>query len=310
MDPKPCCTICPEYADTPYVGLDMTLFIRKFLSEEEFHDNFNTNDLVNKALVCFSLEDKKPPWKLWGFAYNNPGVEHAEITVLQELSKFWRSNCMKKDSQYKITLYATYSPCLNCCEEICRFLNNKKEKVILNLNISRFYNFHDIDNKISLKILRKYGVQIKMMDLEDFKACFYLFVDPKEQFEPCEELNVHCERNAIELDHLWHELTVDLQLLGHRHTIRFTYDHDQRYDLALVIVESLWGIVKRKMRNIRPNNADELKAAIKATWASITPEQCHRLITSMPRCIDAVGMLGLSEYLEASGQQLEERGLN
>ncbi len=36
------------------------------------------------------------------------------------------------------------------------------------------------------------------------------------------------------------------------------------------------------------NNADDLKAAIKATWASITPEQCHRLIASMPRHIDAV----------------------
>ncbi len=30
------------------------------------------------------------------------------------------------------------------------------------------------------------------------------------------------------------------------------------------------------------------KAVIKATWASITPEQCHRLIASMPRHIDAV----------------------
>ncbi len=52
-------------------------------------------------------------------------------------------------------------------------------------------------------------------------------------------------------------------------------------------IENLWGIVKRKMRDIRPNNADDLKAAIKATWASITPEQCHRLIASMPRRIDA-----------------------
>ncbi len=50
----------------------------------------------------------------------------------------------------------------------------------------------------------------------------------------------------------------------------------------------LWGIVKRKMRDTRPKNTDDLKAAIKATWASITPEQCHRLIASMPRCIDAV----------------------
>ncbi len=53
-------------------------------------------------------------------------------------------------------------------------------------------------------------------------------------------------------------------------------------------IENLWGIVKRKMRDTRPNNADDPKAAIKATWASITPEQCHRLIASMPRIINAV----------------------
>ncbi len=53
-------------------------------------------------------------------------------------------------------------------------------------------------------------------------------------------------------------------------------------------IENLWGIVKRKMIDTRPNNADDLKAAIKATWASIKPEKCHRLIASMPRRIDAV----------------------
>ncbi len=53
-------------------------------------------------------------------------------------------------------------------------------------------------------------------------------------------------------------------------------------------IENLWGIVKRKMRDTRPNNADDLKAAIKATWASIPPQQCHKLITSMPRRIEAV----------------------
>ncbi len=53
-------------------------------------------------------------------------------------------------------------------------------------------------------------------------------------------------------------------------------------------IKNLWGIVKRKMRDTRPNNADDLKAAIKATCSSITPEQCHRLIVSMPRCTDAV----------------------
>ncbi len=53
-------------------------------------------------------------------------------------------------------------------------------------------------------------------------------------------------------------------------------------------IENLWIIVKRKMRDTRPNNADELKAAVKETWASIPPQQCHKLITSTPRRIEAV----------------------
>ncbi len=53
-------------------------------------------------------------------------------------------------------------------------------------------------------------------------------------------------------------------------------------------IDNLWGIVKRKMRNKRSKNADELKATVKETWASIPPQQCHKLITSMPRRIEAV----------------------
>ncbi len=53
-------------------------------------------------------------------------------------------------------------------------------------------------------------------------------------------------------------------------------------------IENLWVIVKRKMRDTRHNNADELKATVKETWASIPPQQCHKLITSMTRRIEAV----------------------
>ncbi len=52
--------------------------------------------------------------------------------------------------------------------------------------------------------------------------------------------------------------------------------------------ENLWSIVKRKIRNKRPKNADELKATVKESWASIPPQQCHKLITSMSRRIEAV----------------------
>ncbi len=53
-------------------------------------------------------------------------------------------------------------------------------------------------------------------------------------------------------------------------------------------IENLWGIVKRKMRNKRPKNADELKATVKETWDSIPPQQYHKLITSMPHRIETV----------------------
>ncbi len=53
-------------------------------------------------------------------------------------------------------------------------------------------------------------------------------------------------------------------------------------------IENLRVIVKRKMRNKRPKNADELKATIKETWASIPPQQYHKLITSTPHRIEAV----------------------
>ncbi len=53
-------------------------------------------------------------------------------------------------------------------------------------------------------------------------------------------------------------------------------------------IENLWGIVKRKMRDTRPNNADDPKATVKETWASIPPQQCHKLNTSIPRRLEAV----------------------
>ncbi len=76
-----------------------------------------------------------------------------------------------------------------------------------------------------------------------------------------------------------------------------TRPHCQRYQklvqwpwcyCAWLASKLAWPEVKRKMRDTRPNNADDLKAAIKATWASIPPQQCHKLITSMPRRIEAV----------------------
>ncbi len=53
-------------------------------------------------------------------------------------------------------------------------------------------------------------------------------------------------------------------------------------------IENLWGIVKEEMRDTRPHNADWPECHYQRTWASIPPQQCHKLITSMPRRTEAV----------------------
>ncbi len=88
------------------------------------------------------------------------------------------------------------------------------------------------------------------------------------------------------------------QDLAHAHTAKGTKSWFNDHGVTLLDwpanspdlnpIENLWGIVKRKLSDTRPNNADDLKTPIKATWASITPEQCLRLIASMSRCIYAV----------------------
>lgn len=47
-------------------------------------------------------------------------------------------------------------------------------------------------------------------------------------------------------------------------------------------IENLWDMDRRKTKDTRqtPNDAGEPKATVKATRASVTPQQCHRLITS------------------------------
>ncbi len=53
-------------------------------------------------------------------------------------------------------------------------------------------------------------------------------------------------------------------------------------------VENLWGIVKRKMRNKRPKQFRWAEGHCQRNLGFIPPQQCHKLITSMPRRIEAV----------------------
>lgn len=50
--------------------------------------------------------------------------------------------------------------------------------------------------------------------------------------------------------------------------------------LDLNPIENLLALVKGKMQDTRFNNTEELRVTIRATWASVTPQQCYRWINS------------------------------
>lgn len=50
--------------------------------------------------------------------------------------------------------------------------------------------------------------------------------------------------------------------------------------------QRIYGLLSRGRCDTRANNTDELKAAIKGTWISRTPRQCHRMKSTC--CTDAV----------------------
>lgn len=49
--------------------------------------------------------------------------------------------------------------------------------------------------------------------------------------------------------------------------------HEKRDISSLNPIENLYSIAERKKRDIRRNNAEELKASIEASWSSITLQQ-------------------------------------
>ncbi|XP_078512180.1 DNA dC-_dU-editing enzyme APOBEC-3C-like [Lissotriton helveticus] len=163
----------------------MPLTLRECVPSEEFKENFLNADFLHKTLLCFGLKtDNRESWDLWGFAYNNPGREHAESLVLKELQQYVNENIPNLGVIFKVTFYISYSPCSNCCQEISEFISKNGEKIELDINYANIYKEYDKTNQVALEGLAKPGISIEKMDKTDYEECFKLFVDPNASVLP------------------------------------------------------------------------------------------------------------------------------
>ncbi len=53
-------------------------------------------------------------------------------------------------------------------------------------------------------------------------------------------------------------------------------------------IENIWRIIKRKIRQRRPQTIQQLETYIRQEWDQIPTPKLQKLITSMPRCLQTV----------------------
>lgn len=53
-------------------------------------------------------------------------------------------------------------------------------------------------------------------------------------------------------------------------------------------IETLWGVMKKKLRSGPPRTVGALKLKLQDIWDSFTPEYCRTLVATMPKRVEAV----------------------
>uniref|UniRef100_A0A3B1JA95 Tc1-like transposase DDE domain-containing protein n=1 Tax=Astyanax mexicanus TaxID=7994 RepID=A0A3B1JA95_ASTMX len=101
------------------------------------------------------------------------------------------------------------------------------------------------------------------------------------------------KRRDLKRKHKSHKNFIFQQDLAPAHAAKSTKDWFTKKQLEVLawpanspdlnVIENLWAIVKRKIRDRKPTTLDQLKQNIATAW-----ETCDKLVKSMPRRLKAV----------------------
>ncbi|XP_012927996.1 DNA dC-_dU-editing enzyme APOBEC-3F-like isoform X2 [Heterocephalus glaber] len=160
----------------------------KRLKKETFYFHFENLPYAygrNKTFLCYEVKRERDNKVLHKGVVQNqvsPCALHAELSFIS----CFHATELCLDETYKVTWYISWSPCVECAEEIVKFLANHRN-VFLTVFIARLYYYWEHTFKEGLQALDKGGVQMHMMCLQDFKDCWSLFVC-SETFRPWKRL--------------------------------------------------------------------------------------------------------------------------
>uniref|UniRef100_A0A2K5M2L7 DNA dC->dU-editing enzyme APOBEC-3G n=1 Tax=Cercocebus atys TaxID=9531 RepID=A0A2K5M2L7_CERAT len=140
----------------------------------------------NETWLCFAVEIIKQrstvPWRT-GVFRNQVDPEthcHAERCFLS----WFCEDILSPNTDYQVTWYTSWSPCLDCAGEVAEFLA-RHSNVKLAIFAARLYYFWDTHYQQGLRSLSEKGASVEIMGYEDFKYCWENFVyNGDEPFKP------------------------------------------------------------------------------------------------------------------------------
>ncbi|XP_005415283.2 PREDICTED: DNA dC-_dU-editing enzyme APOBEC-3C-like, partial [Chinchilla lanigera] len=138
------------------------------------------------TFLCFEVVRQGDNRLRKGFFLNQVGPQrlHAELRFLSWFHDTWLSPY----EFYQVTWYVSWSPCIECAEELTTFLANHPN-VTLTIYVSRLY-YHQLPAyRAGLRALAKEGACVKVMFFHDFLDCWRRFVhNGSDYFEPWDHL--------------------------------------------------------------------------------------------------------------------------
>ncbi|XP_028645845.1 DNA dC-_dU-editing enzyme APOBEC-3-like [Grammomys surdaster] len=185
--------VCLGYSHRiPYSPIRNPKKPMKKLSQETFWFHFENLQHAqgrNNTFLCYEVnrKDCDSPVSLFQGVFKEEEDKHAEICFLH----WFRDQVLTElppGEELKVTWYISWSPCVDCTEEVARFLATH-HNLSLAIFCSRIYYPKKQNYQQKLRRLVLEGAQVAVMDLPEFKKCWNKFVyNDGQPFRPWESL--------------------------------------------------------------------------------------------------------------------------
>ncbi|XP_053330096.1 single-stranded DNA cytosine deaminase-like [Spea bombifrons] len=143
------------------------------MSPRTFRSHYDVDTPPPGTHLCYEVYDHRRTLIASGHLTNSDEDHAEEVFVGERFRESWRT-CA-------IVWYISWSPCDHCMEMLTRTFLRVNPNVQLHIAFAKVYRLTSGGN---IRALRRRGVNIRVMGMNDFYYCWNRFVDTDRSFVP------------------------------------------------------------------------------------------------------------------------------